>query len=172
MSTKKSKSEHILAVDEETSVTASTVRKGLLWQQKDGKLFCRWKERYFILTKDYLSCFKKASALSFLGSDMGSFLYKVNLVDVASIDWKPPGTKKRGKKQKEIIQIVLVASDAHIELWTSNKVTLHEWMFQLKDACCTSKGRREAFLKKSQTLCIPQGAPTQPFALSFWATTR
>ena len=28
----------------------TTVRKGLLWQQRD-KLFSRWKERYFILTK-------------------------------------------------------------------------------------------------------------------------
>lgn len=157
----------------------STLRKGLLWQQKDGGLFTRWKERYFILTKDYLSCFKKASSLSFIGSEMGSFLYKVNLVEVASVEWKFKSETSSKKKQnnssgknKDVIQIILIASANHIDLWHSSKATLNEWMFTLKEASNKSKGRREAFLKKSQTLCIPQNLPVQPFALSFWATTR
>lgn len=165
----------------------STLRKGLLWQQKDGGLFTRWKERYFILTNDYLSCFKKASSLSFVGSGMGSFLYKVNLVEVATVDWKlnkSDTSKKKKKKQssnnsnnssdknKDIIQITLIASDRRIDLWSSSKATLNEWMFSLKEASNKSKGRREAFLKKSQTLCIPQHLPAAPFALAFWATTR
>ena len=41
--------------------SSSTVRKGLLWQQRD-KIFSQWKERYFILTPDYLQCFKKGTS--------------------------------------------------------------------------------------------------------------
>ena len=49
------------------------LKKGLLWQQKD-KLFSRWKERYFILTKDYFHCFKKATSRI---TEMGGFIFKV-----------------------------------------------------------------------------------------------
>ena len=48
-------------------------KKGLLWQQRD-KLFSRWKERYFILTKDYFHCFKRASSKM---TEMGGFIFKV-----------------------------------------------------------------------------------------------
>lgn len=50
-------------------------KKGLLWQQRD-KLFSRWKERYFILTKDYLHCFKKGSSRM---TEMGGFIFKVGV---------------------------------------------------------------------------------------------
>ena len=50
-------------------------KKGLLWQQRD-KLFSRWKERYFILTKDYFHCFKKASSRI---TEMGGFIFKVSV---------------------------------------------------------------------------------------------
>ena len=49
------------------------LKKGLLWQQRD-KLFSRWKERYFILTKDYFHCFKKATSRI---TEMGGFIFKV-----------------------------------------------------------------------------------------------
>ena len=83
----------------------STIKKGLLWQQRD-RFFSRWKERYFVLTKDYLACFKKGSKVGM--SEMGSFMYKVrlnrffepfvflmvtcvsvqlNLVDVEGLNW-------------------------------------------------------------------------------------
>ena len=51
----------------------ATIKKGLLWQQRD-KLFSRWKERYFILTKDYFHCFKRASSKM---TEMGGFIFKV-----------------------------------------------------------------------------------------------
>ena len=51
----------------------STVKKGLLWQQRD-KIFSQWKERYFILTTDYLQCFKKGSSKV---TEMGEFIFKV-----------------------------------------------------------------------------------------------
>ena len=55
----------------------STIKKGLLWQQRD-RFFSRWKERYFVLTKDYLACFKKGSKVGI--SEMGSFMYKVMFI--------------------------------------------------------------------------------------------
>ena len=51
----------------------ANIKKGLLWQQKD-KLFSRWKERFFILTKDYFHCFKKGNTRL---TEMGGFIFKV-----------------------------------------------------------------------------------------------
>ncbi len=61
--------------DGENNNTATPIRKGLLWQQRD-KLFSQWKERYFILTPDYLQCFKKTS--SKITEMMGEFIFKVS----------------------------------------------------------------------------------------------
>ena len=49
------------------------VRKGLMWVQQD-KLFSRWRERFIILTQEYLQFFKKGASKA---SEMGNFLYKV-----------------------------------------------------------------------------------------------
>merc|ERR1719483_1695029 len=57
------------------------VQKGLLWQQKD-KFFSRWKERFFILTEDYLQCFKKENSRI---SEMGPFLFKLKLSDIEDV---------------------------------------------------------------------------------------
>ena len=59
------------------SVAACTLRKGLLWQQRD-KIFSRWKERFFVLTPDYLNCFKRGTSRM---SEMGEFLFKVRWVE-------------------------------------------------------------------------------------------
>lgn len=65
------------------SDTCSTIKKGVLWQQQSyekfhQRLFNRWKKRYFLLTTDYLVCFKRS--LPKVGrSEMGQFLYKVSL---------------------------------------------------------------------------------------------
>ena len=55
--------------------SSSAVRKGLLWQQRD-KIFSQWKERYFILTPDYLQCFKKGTSRI---TEMGEFICKVHI---------------------------------------------------------------------------------------------
>ena len=52
------------------------IKKGLLWQQRD-KLFSRWKERFFILTKEYFHCFKKGSSRL---TEMGGFIFKVEVL--------------------------------------------------------------------------------------------
>lgn len=53
----------------------NAIKRGLLWQQRD-RLFSRWKERYFVLTRDYLHCFKRATNRT-ISSDMGHFIFKV-----------------------------------------------------------------------------------------------
>ena len=68
----------VLTAQPSTVITGTTLRKGLLWQQRD-KLFSRWKERFFILTADYLQCFKKASSRI---SEMGGFIFKLRLSEV------------------------------------------------------------------------------------------
>ena len=53
--------------------SSSSIKKGLLWQQKD-KFFSKWKEGFFIVTDDYLHCFKKENSRI---SEMGTFIMKV-----------------------------------------------------------------------------------------------
>lgn len=56
----------------------SAIKKGLMWEQQQNRFFFnRWKERFFILTTDYLTCFKKGSKKVGM-SEMGSFVYKVS----------------------------------------------------------------------------------------------
>ncbi len=57
---------------------ATSLRKGLLWQQRD-KIFSRWKERFFILTANYLQCFKKGTSRI---TEMGGFIFKLKLSEV------------------------------------------------------------------------------------------
>jgi hypothetical protein len=57
------------------------VKKGILVQQRE-KLWSRWKERYFILTRDYLNCFRRTTSVHRSGvrlSEMGNFIYKVSV---------------------------------------------------------------------------------------------
>ena len=99
----------------------SRLKRGLLWQLKNGgSLFSRWKERYFILTPDYLSCFKKRNQSSLaskftsfnlsntpsIKSDMGSFSYKLKLLDIESIEWKSSSdcsSKSLRRKNRKLI---------------------------------------------------------------------
>ena len=66
----------------ETQGEPSTLKKGILWHQRD-KLFSRWKERFFLLTRDYLQCFKKGTSRM---TEMGAFMFKIKLSDVEMVD--------------------------------------------------------------------------------------
>ena len=59
-----------------------TLKKGLVWQQRD-KIFSRWKERYFILTRDLLQCFKKGTSRI---TEMGEFIFSIKLPEVEAIE--------------------------------------------------------------------------------------
>ena len=65
----------------EDSGVVSQLKKGILWQQRD-KIFSRWKERFFVLTKDYLQCFKKGTSRI---TEMGGFIYGIRLTEVCTI---------------------------------------------------------------------------------------
>ena len=62
--------------------SGSQLKKGILWQQRD-KIFSRWKERFFVLTNDYLQCFKKGSSRI---TEMGGFIYGLRLSEVILYD--------------------------------------------------------------------------------------
>lgn len=70
-------SKHLLTQEtifqEDGIVSVPALRKGVLLQARD-RLFSRWKERYFVLTRDYLACFRRGSTKY---SEMGSFIFKV-----------------------------------------------------------------------------------------------
>jgi len=55
--------------------------RGVVWVQRE-KLFARWKERFCILTRDYLHCFKKGSTQL---TECGPFLFKVRLSSVGCV---------------------------------------------------------------------------------------
>ena len=44
-----------------------------MWVQK-GKLLSRWKERFIVITEEYIQCFKKGLAQL---SQMGDFMFQV-----------------------------------------------------------------------------------------------
>lgn len=108
------------------------IKKGLLWQQRD-KLFSRWKERYFILTRDYLHCFRRASGADRI-SEMGQFLFKVKLVDVDRVEWE-------NKKTYSTVALV-IGRDGKIYLRSADG--LEDWFELLEECMLTSKERRRA----------------------------
>ncbi|XP_066141537.1 uncharacterized protein [Euwallacea fornicatus] len=108
------------------------IKRGLLWQQRD-KLFSRWKERYFILTRDYLHCFRRASGADRI-SEMGQFLFKVKLVDVDKVEWE-------NKKTYSTVALV-IGRDGKIYLRAPDG--LEDWFELLEECMLTSKERRRA----------------------------
>lgn len=107
------------------------VKNGLLWQKRD-KFFSRWKERFFVLTKDYLACFKKESMIG--TTKIGRFLSKVNLVDVEGVQW--------GDKKRHGLIILRLGTKNQVLLRTS--CDLYGWMIALRDTINRSKKCAEA----------------------------
>ncbi|KAH9360785.1 hypothetical protein HPB48_018240 [Haemaphysalis longicornis] len=113
------------------STEPTIVKKDLLWQKRD-KFFSRWKERFFVLTKDYLACFKKESMIG--TSKMGRFVRKVNLADVEGVQW--------GEKKRHGVIVLRLGTKDQLLLRTSGD--LYGWMIALRDTISRSKKRREA----------------------------
>lgn len=63
--------------------TNEVLKRGFLWQQRD-KIFSRWKERLFILTRETLKCFKQDAAGS--RPSTNDLLYTVKLADVVDVE--------------------------------------------------------------------------------------
>ncbi|XP_054284264.1 uncharacterized protein LOC129001107 [Macrosteles quadrilineatus] len=112
------------------------IKKGLLWQQRE-RLFSRWKERYFILTRDYLHCFKRSTGTDKI-SDMGQFIFKVKLVEVEKVEWI-------NKKSYSTVGITLQNRETKILLRAP--MGLEDWFELLEECMMTSKERRRALRK-------------------------
>lgn len=109
----------------------SAIKRGLLWQQRD-RLFSRWKERYFILTRDYLHCFRRASGSDRI-SEMGQFLFKIKLVDLDRVEWE-------NKKTYSTVALIL-GRDGKIYLRAADG--LEDWFEHLEEFMLASKERRQ-----------------------------
>lgn len=107
------------------------IKKGLLWQQRE-RLFSRWKERYFILTRDYLHCFKRSSGPDKI-SDMGQFIFKIKLVEVETVEWV-------NRKTYSVIALCLQNRESKILLRAAQG--LEEWFELLEECTMMSKERR------------------------------
>merc|ERR1719317_1386284 len=113
--------------------TKQAVKKGLLWHQRD-KLFSRWKERFFILTKDYFYCFKKDSSKL---TEMGEFLFKLKLVDIDGVSL----LDKRGYLTICISQL----RDGRIYL--RKQEGIRDWFNTIQCAVYESKRRKKFWVK-------------------------
>ena len=103
----------------------SQLKKGILWQQRD-KIFSRWKERFFVLTNDYLQCFKKGSSRI---TEMGGFIYGLRLSEVILYDETANtqcSIKIRVKKKCKIWRIFLSNSKWAL---SSDSCQLHFFSF-------------------------------------------
>jgi len=109
------------------------VRKGLLWHQRD-KLFSRWKERFFILTKDYFHCFKKDSSKL---TEMGEFLFKVKLVDIDGVSL----LDKRG------YLTICVSQLRDGRLYLRRHEGIRDWFSTLQCTVYESKRRRKFWVR-------------------------
>jgi len=63
------------------SLGSSPLVKGVMWIQRE-RVFSRWKERFIILTQDYLQVYRRGTAQA---TEMGPFLSQVRLSDVQSL---------------------------------------------------------------------------------------
>lgn len=113
---------------------ATPIRKGLLWQQRD-KLFSQWKERYFILTSDYLQCFKKGSSKTQEHSLlMGEFIFKIKLCDVEDVDL----LDRRGY----LVISITLSSRGEGKIYLRKTEGIRDWFNSLKECVRDSKRRR------------------------------
>ena len=63
----------------------------MLWVQRE-RIFSRWKERFLVLTKDYLQCYKRGSA-PLQHTEMGHFLFQVGSnTNIFATDTATPDT--------------------------------------------------------------------------------
>lgn len=107
----------------------AAIKRGLLWQQRD-KFLSRWKERYFILTLDYLLCFRRATGSDRI-SEMGPFLFKIKLADLDDVLWQ----------NKRTYSTVVLVSGRESKIFLKAAKDLEDW-FELLEVCM--KERKKA----------------------------
>ncbi|XP_046401883.1 uncharacterized protein LOC124167871 isoform X1 [Ischnura elegans] len=142
------------------ALASSIVKRGALWeleQHRGGSpwllhhlhLISRWKHRYFLLTHDYLHCFKRDAGKI---SEMGQFLFKIKLVEVEKVEWA-------NKKRYSTVSLDLGAQQSNGNLGIDQKGQenashrvillraedgLEDWFELLEECTLSSKERRRA----------------------------
>ncbi|XP_076032830.1 uncharacterized protein LOC143020348 isoform X2 [Oratosquilla oratoria] len=127
---------------DEGVTTVPALKKGVLLQARD-RLFSRWKERYFVLTRDYLACFRRGSTKY---SEMGSFIFKVNLASVEGVEWQD----RRGGPA------LALSLPREGKVLLKCKAGLDQWYRLLLDATQSSRQRRQALRRGTSTQHLPQ----------------
>jgi len=133
---------------------SSTIKRGLLWQQRD-KLFSRWKERYFILTKDFLQCFKKETSKI---TEMGGFIFKIKLSEVENCEL----LDKRG-----YLTICLYIKEGKIYLRKTEGI--REWYDLITDGMHESRSRKN---KRSSAIFADRRQNTDSSSMENWLAQR
>ncbi|XP_034236281.1 uncharacterized protein LOC117642316 [Thrips palmi] len=108
------------------------IKRGVLWQQRE-RLWSRWKERYFVLTSDYLHCFKRRAAGDGL-SQMGHFIFKIRLVDLDAPEWV----------NRRSYSVVALSTRDRPRVLLRAAHGLEDWFELLEECTLTSKERRRA----------------------------
>lgn len=101
--------------------------RGVVWVQRE-RLFARWKERFCILTRDYLHCFKKGSTQL---TECGPFLFKVRLSSVGCV---------RLVDRRGYLTVVL-PREGQDSLLLRRPEGVREWHTAIQVGCKEAKGR-------------------------------
>jgi len=127
----------------------------LLWQQRD-KLFSRWKERYFILTKDFLQCFKKETSKI---TEMGGFIFKIKLSEVESVDL----LDKRG------YLTISINLPREAKVFLRKTEGIRDWYKSLKECIKESKNRKS---NRSSAIFLDRKQTTESAGMELFAAQR
>jgi len=63
------------------SIGSTHLVRGVMWLQRE-RMFSRWKERFIIMTQEYLQCYRRGTTLA---TEMGPFLFQIRLSEVQSL---------------------------------------------------------------------------------------
>lgn len=134
---------------------SSCIKKGLLWQQRD-KLFSRWKERYFILTKDLLQCFKKETSKI---TDMGGFIFKIKLSDVDDVEL----LDKRG------YLTICITLQKEGKVFLRRTEGIRDWFEAIKENLQESKNRKS---NRASAIFIDRRQKTDSSGMEKWMSRK
>jgi len=140
-----------------STTNSTTLLKGVLWQQRE-KRFSRWKERFFILTNDYLQCFRRGTSKL---SEMGTFIFRIRLCEIEEVDL----VERRGYLTLRI----LVKNEAG-RLLLRKTDGIRKW-FQLLQETITSAKQRRLSMKSSEQFWAKR-QHTDSSAMESWVLAR
>jgi len=140
-----------------STTNSTTLLKGVLWQQRE-KRFSRWKERFFILTNDYLQCFRRGSSKL---SEMGTFIFRIRLCEIEEVDI----VERRGY----LTLRVLVKNETG-RLLLRKTDGIRKWYQLLQDTIERSKQRRVSMKSSDQFWTKRQH--TDSSAMENWVLAR